>query len=137
MPILQAMDGRFYDVPDEQAAQYEVPRDKVKELLDKAGVPAPSSGQMPPQGPGPQGGGYPTIGAPTIAGPGGGPPVLVQIFGAPPQATGFAPPQAGPQPGAPEGQGQESEVNPYWWWRNVVVRPWGNWPNYWANWRNW
>ena len=40
MPVLQAMDGKFYDIPDDQASQFEVPREKVKDLLEKSGVPA-------------------------------------------------------------------------------------------------
>ena len=68
MAILRAMDGKFYDVPDDQATKFEVPRDKVKELLEKSGGPAPQSG--PGGGPGPGYGGPPS--------PGGQ--VIVQIF---------------------------------------------------------
>jgi hypothetical protein len=109
MAILRAMDGKFYDVPDAEAAKFEVPRDKVKELLEKAGGPAPQGGP----GPGPGGG----RGAP--GGPGGQ--VVVQIFaGGGGQQGPSAPPQQ------PSGEG---DVDPYWWvWRNFV--PWGN---YWAN----
>ena len=65
MAILRSSDGKFYDVPDDEAHKYEVPREKVKDLLSKAGGP-PSGG---PGGGGP-GGGRP--------GPGGGgaPPML-------------------------------------------------------------
>jgi hypothetical protein len=113
MAILRAMDGKFYDVPDAEAAKFEVPRDKVKELLEKAGGPAPQGGPGP--GPGGGGGGR---GAP--GGPGGQ--VVVQIF-----AGGAG--QSGPS-APPQQQGGEGDVDPYWWvWRNFV--PWGNyWPNY-------
>src|SRR5580698_8945249 len=105
MAILRAMDGKFYDVPDEQAKGFEVPRDKVKELLEQSGGPGPQGG--PGGGPGP-GGGY------------GGPPapggqVVVQIFagGAAQGGPTDAPGQGGPGgPGGPGGG--EGDVNPYW-----------------------
>ena len=142
MPVLQAMDGKFYDIPDDQASQFEVPREKVKELLEKAGAPAPQGGggpgpgqgqgQMQPQGPG---------GAP---GPSGGAPppsVLVQIYGAQPMQSYGPPPgqqQPPPQQQGEPGQGggsADGDVNPYWWWRNITFyRPWGN---FWPNWGNW
>lgn len=112
MAILRAMDGKFYDVPDAEASKFEVPREKVKELLEKAGGPGPQGGP----GPGPGGG----RGAPP-GGPGGQ--VVVQIF-----AAGGG--QPGPSGPPPQQGGGEGDVDPYWWvWRNFV--PWGNyWPNY-------
>jgi hypothetical protein len=90
MAILRAMDGKFYDVPDEQAKKFEVPREKVKDVLAKAGTP-------------PGGGGRP--------GPRGGPPgsqVVIQVF-----------PGAGGQPAHTSSHGQEpGEVDPYYWWWN-------------------
>jgi hypothetical protein len=137
------MDGKFYDVPDDQAHAFEVPRDQVKALLEKSGMPAPSGGQQvapysaqqPGQAPmqGPGGGHGPGPGMPQPT-----PPVVVNIYGAPP--TG-APPSYGPPPGQQGGEQQpqgenEGDVNPYWWWRNVtfypVYRPWFN--GYWGNW---
>ncbi len=119
MAILRAMDGKFYDVPDDQAAKFEVPRDKVKELLEKSGGPGPQGG--PGGGPGP-GGGH------------GGPPapggqVVVQIFAGGSGASGGPSASGGPT-GGPPPQGGEGDVDPYWWWRNFVPS-WGNyWPNY-------
>ena len=157
MPVVQSMDGKFYDIPDDQASQFEVPRERVKELLEKMGAPAPQGG---PQGggqgaPGPmQGPMQPPMQDRAPGGaPGAGPSVLVQIYGsqqAP--AYGYAPPDAQGMQGQPPpgqqmqaqgdpaqgdpAQGGDGEVNPYWWWRNITFyRPWGNyWPNYWRNW---
>jgi hypothetical protein len=120
MAILRAMDGKFYDVPDDQASGFEVPREKVKELLEKSGGPGPQGG--PGGGPGPGYGGPP---------PSAGGQVVVQIFagGAAQGGPENAPGQGGPGgPGGPGGG--EGDVNPYWWWRNFVPS-WGNyWPNY-------
>ncbi len=110
MPILQSMDGKFFDVPDEQAHSFEVPRDQVKALLDKSGIapPAPQGGPGGGQGPAP--------------GPAGGPaPVVVQIFngGAPGPGNGPAPADSG-------------SVDPYWWrWTNIRG-PYG-WTNFFTN----
>ena len=143
MPVLQAMDGKFYDIPDDEAVQFEGPREKVKELLEKVGAPAPQGGPPGPQGgqPGPGQGSGP------MQGPGGGmgappPSVLVQIYGTqpgngPPQGQGQPSAQYAPPPGEPAQGGGEADgdVNPYWWWRNITFyRPWGN---YWPNWGNW
>jgi hypothetical protein len=126
------MDGKFYDIPDDQAVQYEVPREKVKELLEKSGALAPQGGAPAPH----QGGGHMPP-----PGPGGGmsappPAVLVQIYGAQPghgPAPGYGHPA--PQGGPAQGGEGDGDVNPYWWWRNITFyRPWGN---YWPNWGNW
>ena len=136
MPVLQAMDGKFYDIPDDQASEFEVPREKVKELLEKSGAPAAQGAPGPAQGPGQMPGGQgpgPGQGAPP-------PSVLVQIYGAQPS---YAPPpgqqmQQQPPPsqqGEPAQGGGDGDVNPYWWWRNITFyRPWGN---FWPNWGNW
>jgi len=126
MPILQAMDGKFYDVPDDQAETYEVPRDQVKSLLEKAGLPATQGpGPQPGQGPHPGQGHGPGPGqmAPPTA------PVVVQIFAAP---TGGGQPMSGPPPQGQGEPGKGGDVDPYWWiWRNVTFyRPW---VNYWGN----
>jgi hypothetical protein len=102
MSVLRGPDGKFYDVPDDQLASYTVPPEKVRETLEKAGVPAPA-GQMGP------GGGSPGMGM-------HGGPVVIQIY---------PPPQGGPAPGpAPEGgQGQQpGQVDPYWWWTRWWTR---------------
>ncbi len=114
MPILQAMDGKFYDLPDDKAAAFEVPREKVKELLESSGALAPQAGP----GPGPGGGGQ---GGPGSGPPAGGP-VVIQVF------------THGGGHGAPGGgqQGENADVNPYWWWRNAHWGPY--WRNTWSNW---
>ena len=47
MAILRALDGTFYEVPDDQLARFKIPEDKLKEKL---GSEATSEGP-PPQGP--------------------------------------------------------------------------------------
>lgn len=123
MAILRAMDGKFYDVPDEQAAKFEVPRDKVKELLEKSGMPA----QQGAPGPG-QGG---QRGAPPPGGPPAGSPVVVHIHTAGTPHIQSGPPPAGQgAPAAGQPPSGDAEVDPYWWiWRNY----WPNWGNYWPN----
>ena len=115
MAILRGVDGKFYDVPDDQVAAFEVPREKVKELLEKSGAPA-SQGAPGGGGPGGQRGAPPA-----------GAPVIVQVF-----------PGGGAPGGAPSGppgggqQGDSGDVHPYWWWSNY----WPNWGNGWPNWGN-
>ena len=115
MAILQAMDGKYYDVPDAEASGFEVARDKVKALLEKSGMPAPSPGGGRGGGgaPGPQQGGAPG-------------PVVVQIFT---QSPG---PGGAPAPAPSGGGGQDGDVDPYWIWRNVTG--YGRWWNTWGNW---
>lgn len=50
MAILRSMDGKFYNVPDDQLGEYEMGPDEVKEQIGAAG------GGGPQGGPGPQGG---------------------------------------------------------------------------------
>jgi hypothetical protein len=120
------MDGKFYDLPDDEASKFEVPREKVKALLEKAGGPPPQGG--PGAGPG-QGPGHAPGGGPGAGGPGGQ--VVVQIFaaGAGPGHGGHGG-HGGPSGGhgQPQQQG-EGDVEPYWWWRNF----WPNWGNFWPN----
>ena len=52
MAVLRAMDGKFYDVPDDQASKFEIPRDQVKALLEKSGAPGPQGGGGPSGPPG-------------------------------------------------------------------------------------
>src|SRR5438034_3734058 len=104
MAILRALDGTFYEVPDEQIAKYKIPEDKLKEKL---GTQAPTeSGGPPPEGGAPEGGA-------------GGSLVNVHIY-----YSGQGQGQGG---GAPAGA--EAAVQPYDWrnWRN-----WNNWRN-WRN----
>lgn len=42
MSLMKSIDGRLYNVPDEQAAKYLIPADKVAEVLKEAGLPAPA-----------------------------------------------------------------------------------------------
>ncbi len=45
MAILRSVDGRLYDVPDDQLGNYEVPAEKVGELMAEAGgEPGPEGG---------------------------------------------------------------------------------------------
>jgi hypothetical protein len=111
MTILRSIDGTFYDVPDSEAEGFKVPREKVKELLAKAGGPQPGPGAG-----GPGGAGHAPHG-----GPPPGAPVVINIFSGRP---GGAPSGGSPsQEGGPGG-----DVDPYWyyWW-------WRNWSNWWNN----
>jgi len=111
MAILRGVDGKFFDVPDDQLETFEVPREKVKELLEKSGGPQATQGGPPP------GGGQ--------GGPPPGAPIVVQIYGGAPGGGGAG----GPPPTEPASDG---DVKPYWWWRNF----WPNWGNGWPNWGN-
>jgi hypothetical protein len=109
MAILRSVDGRFYEIPDDQLSKYLIPEDKVKEKVQAAGGDA-----GPPEDPGPPP-------------PSGSPAIIVQIFGA-----------AGAQPaggGAPAPTAGAGEVQPYaWWntWRNTYGPSWHNvWHNRW------
>jgi hypothetical protein len=103
MTILRARDGKFYDVPDDQAKKFEVAPDKVKETLAKLGP-----------GPGPEAGPHNAPGGPISVPNRGGGPVVIQVF-----------PSGGPGPSghAAPGGGGDDHVDPYWyyyyyWWRN-------------------
>jgi hypothetical protein len=122
--ILRSLEGKFYDIPDEDAHKYEVPREQVKDLLAKAGGPPPAGGH-----------GGPGHGGPGHGGPHGGPtpPVVINVFAGGGGPGGGAPGGGGPGGGAPGGGGPggggapEGDVDPYWWW-------WNNyWPNWWGN----
>jgi len=45
MSLMKSIDGRLYNVPDEEAAKFLIPADKVAETLKAAGIEAPASGQ--------------------------------------------------------------------------------------------
>ncbi|MBI5820382.1 MAG: hypothetical protein HZA88_15550 [Verrucomicrobia bacterium] len=42
MSLMKSIDGRLYNVPDEQAAKYLIPADKVAETLKEAGLQVPT-----------------------------------------------------------------------------------------------
>ena len=108
MAVLLSMDGKYYEIPDDQVADFEVPREKVRDVLAHSPS-SPSERGNPGSGPGPRG---------AQAGPGGSP-VIIQVL---PNGL-HGPRPAGGAAGAPGG-----EVDPYWttWWTN-----WTNWANYW------
>ena len=54
MAVLRSVDGRFYDVPDEELDQFEVPAERVNELMEAMGGGEPEGG---PMGEGPPAGG--------------------------------------------------------------------------------
>jgi len=101
MAILRSMDGRFYQVPDEELAQHLIPADKLVETMRAAGYCVPAPGEQaaaatagmvmayhgPPgpgfHGPGPHGPGpgFGPHGPGPGPGPGFGPPL--PFFGPP------------------------------------------------------
>jgi hypothetical protein len=98
MAILRGLDGKFYELPDDKVKSFEVPREKVKALLEKHGLPVQQGRSGPGAGRG---------------GPSHGGPVVVQIYT---PSGGYGPSHGGEH--HPEG----GEVDPYyWWWNN-----WGN-----------
>lgn len=117
MAILRSMDGKFYNIPDDDLEANAVPPEEVKEKLgEAAGCPG-----GPPPGNG--GGGQP------MSIPGGGQ-VVIQIYTSPGGGgSGGAPPQGG----APaQAEGAEGDLVPHaYCWRNTWSR------NCWRNnWRN-
>ena len=113
MAVLLSMEGKYYDVPDDQVAAFEVPREKVRDVLAHSPMPSMERG-TPGPGSAPRGG---------RGAPGGGSPVIIQVL-----PNGIHGPAQGPgQSQGPGGQ-PEGEVDPYWytWWTN-----WNNWGNYW------
>ncbi len=103
MSVLRGPDGKFYDVPDDQLAKYAVPPERVKETLERAGVPMPAGRAEP--------------------GPGGGPPGI-GMHGAPVVIQIYPPPMGGPGPGHEGGPGEPGQVDPYWyyWWTRYWTR---------------
>ena len=50
MALMKSIDGRLYNMPDENVAKYLVPPDKVAETLKEAGLQAPAgAGPASPQ----------------------------------------------------------------------------------------
>ncbi len=52
MALMKSIDGRLYNVPDEQAVGFLIPADKVADTLKAADIEAPASGQAGQQGSG-------------------------------------------------------------------------------------
>lgn len=50
MAILRSSEGRFYDVPDDQLSQFEVPPEQVKGMLGGSGGGQAGPGSGPNQG---------------------------------------------------------------------------------------
>ena len=50
MSLMKSIDGRLYNVPDEQAVRFLIPADKVADTLKAAGIDASASGQAGQQG---------------------------------------------------------------------------------------
>lgn len=107
MAILRSVDGKFFEVPDDDLEKFEVPPEKVKNVLDELDQ------EEGPQMAGPAPGGSQS------------PQVVVHVSG--------GPPQGGAPMGGPEG-GEEGDegVQPY---HHRRRRSW--WRNHWRNcWRN-
>jgi len=81
MPILQSINGQFYQVPDEEADKCLVPADKVEETLRAAGIVQ----QQPPQ----------PCGVP--GGAAGAPSVIIYVMGNQPPRIMMAGQGVGPQ----------------------------------------
>ena len=57
MAILRSTSGKFYEIPDDQLSQYEVPADLVQQVQGLGGPGGPEGGPGGPEaGPGPEGG---------------------------------------------------------------------------------
>lgn len=119
MAILRSLEGTFYDIPEGDLEQYQVPPDQVKKLME-------SAGQKPPAGPG---SGQQQTGQNPGQGMGqanrGAPQILVQFIT---QAAPTEQQQQQMPAQKPPAEGGEEKVEPQWYWVN-----WYNW----ANWYNW
>ena len=122
MAILRSVDGRFYEVPEDELDQYLVPADQVRDKLQEAGAPGPLPG-------GPVGGGPGGIGIP------GGGQVHIHIGAGGVGGPGVGPGPAG-QPGQAQPVGAGAEVAPYGGWGGYGGGHF-HWHNCWRNcWRN-
>ena len=104
MAILRAMDGTFFEVPDDQLENFKVPAEKIKEILgaeseSMQAQPPPASAQ-PPQ----------SVAVPPNS------QVVIQVF------TNGATQPGGPMPA--EGEEGDVKVQGRCGWRN-----WSNWRN--------
>ncbi len=72
MAILRALDGTFFEIPDDQIAKFKIPPEKLK---DKLGAQAPTDAGGPPEGGGGEPGGTsPLVNVQIFQGGGGGAP---------------------------------------------------------------
>ncbi|MCX6899393.1 MAG: hypothetical protein NT105_11905 [Verrucomicrobia bacterium] len=123
MAILQSIDGRFYQVPEDEAEKFLVPADKVEETLRASGAAQPQAAAAP--GP---------CGAPMSTG--GSSPVIIYIVGGggqsgmEPQPMGAGP--QGQQMGAPMGQ----QVQAYAHHGGHHGGHWGGWGGGWGGYYN-
>lgn len=132
MGILRGVDGRFYEVPDEDMEKFLVPDDKVKDLLreDVTAEPGPGGGGGGGRGPG---------GSGPQAIPGTGGQVVINVFTSPPgDSMGGGGMSQPPPQQAGGGDSDDPEVTAQQCWRNCRWRNcrWRNctWRN--CRWRN-
>ncbi|MBI5396143.1 MAG: hypothetical protein HZA91_12675, partial [Verrucomicrobia bacterium] len=52
MSLMKSIDGRLYNVPDEEAARFLIPADKVADRLKEAGIQMPAGAGQPGSQPG-------------------------------------------------------------------------------------
>lgn len=108
MVILRSIDGRFYQIPDEEEGQFLVPADKVEETLRASGAAqlqaaAQGAGCVPMRGP---------MGA-------SAPTVVIVAGGSTPQGMPMGGPQ---QPAAVQPEPSQVQAyhwhheRPHWWW---------------------
>ncbi len=117
MVILRSIDGRFYQIPDEEAGKFLVPADKVEETLRDAGA-------VQPQAAAP---------AASCASMGASAPAVVIVAGGgAPQGMPMGGPQqpSAAQPGPSQVQAYHWHHGPHGWWGGYY-----NYYNY-ANYRN-
>ena len=123
MAILQSIDGRFYQVPDDEADKFLVPADKVEETLRACGAAQPQAAAAPAAGCIPAGSGQA--------------PVIIYIVGGGGRGDrGPQPMGAGPQEqpmGAPMGQ----QVQAYAHHGGHGGHHGGHWGGHWGGWGGW
>ncbi|MBI5396142.1 MAG: hypothetical protein HZA91_12670 [Verrucomicrobia bacterium] len=124
MAILQSIDGRFYQIPDDEADKCLVPADKVEETLRAAGAAQPQAAAAPGAGGMPVG---------TAQGP-----VIIYVVGGGGGAPGGGMPMGpGPQQqmGAPMGQQQvQAYAHHHHGHHGGHHGGWGGWGGGWGGW---
>ncbi|MBI5684344.1 MAG: hypothetical protein HZC54_04630 [Verrucomicrobia bacterium] len=114
MAILQSMDGRFYQIPDEDAEKFLVPADKVEETLGAMRAAQPQAAAPAAAG------GAPASGPMNAAAPS----VIIVVGGGEPQGM--------PMSGAQQPMAGSGQVQAYGWGHHHHHRPpwWGCYNNY-------